>query len=65
MLLEVDHGFSVFINPYLKAARICSMNIFKQLKLSICTYYLIICPCNADLTPHFYIEKQGYIRSFC
>ena len=30
---------------------------FKQLKLSICIYYLIICPCNVDLTPHFYIEK--------
>ena len=36
------------------------MDIFKQLKLSICTYYLIIFPCNVDLTPHFYIGKQGY-----
>ena len=31
MLLEVDHGFSVFINPYLKAVRICSMDIFNSL----------------------------------
>ena len=34
------------------------MDIFKQLKLSICSYYLIICPCNADRMPHFYIENR-------
>ena len=32
---------------------------FKQLKLSICIYYFIICPCNVDLTPHFYIENKN------
>ena len=31
MLLEVDHGFCVFINLYLKAARIWSMDILNSL----------------------------------